>query len=406
MGTIKVIHISDLHYSPQNLIESDRCTGYSIQYAESAKPDLFIISGDATDHRIDVHSEAAKALIGRVKQASNIAPVILLQGTFSHEPKGTLKSIAHCQGKHPIFVADKLQQIIFTKEGNFIGSSDEHFTEKDQDLLFNAKSVITAIPVLNQAEIAAKVGTGRDIQYEMRQYILEYIKNSQKFIAMAKEADIPTLGISHGTVYQSITEHGFLMTKDHEFMPEDMFDTGCSAFLLGHIHRHQYWTNDQGQIAAYPGSIGCFHFGDDDPKGFLEWNISSIRAEFKFIQTPAQLKKTVTFNSEPDLKVLEELRDFEGELRIQYLVNEENLQCVDRVKIESMLPNAEITYDQRIVKIHRSRAEGISLENDLASKLEHWSKATGEKIDNLQSKLILLQEKSVQEIVRESLSPA
>ena len=404
MKKVKVVHISDLHYSPENVAEADKCTGFAINYAAENIPDLIVVSGDTTHHRIDIHSDSAKRLIGRIKQASNIAPVLLLQGTFSHEPQGTLESISNCEGKYPIFVANKLQQVILTDEGNFVSSHETHFFADNVDLLQKAKCLITAIPVLNQAAIAAEAGTGRNIQYEMRQHILKYIDISSVFTKMANGLGVPTIGISHGTVYRSITETGFMLTKDHEFTAEEIFDTGCKAFMLGHIHLHQHWCNEDGQVAAYPGSIGCFHFGEDQPKGFLDWEISAEHANFKFVQTPAKLKKTVTFNSEPDLAELAKLNEFEGEVRIQYLVNEENVQCIDKERIQSLMPNAKLTFDQRVVRIHRSRAEGISLEADVAGKLAHWSKSTGESIGNLQYKLQQLQTKTPAEIVRDTLA--
>jgi exonuclease SbcD len=68
-----------------------------------------------------------------------------------------------------------------------------------------------------------------------------------------------------------VTEHGVPMAGfDHEFTTTSLFSAGVQAFMLGHIHKHQSW-DDSGRVIAYAGSIGRFHHGELDAKGFLQW---------------------------------------------------------------------------------------------------------------------------------------
>ena len=87
---IRVAQFSDLHYSEKNLAEADRCFGFAVDEAIRRGADVAVISGDSTDHALDVHSPAVERLARQVRRLADHCPVLMLQGTFSHEPPGTL----------------------------------------------------------------------------------------------------------------------------------------------------------------------------------------------------------------------------------------------------------------------------------------------------------------------------
>ena len=82
MSTIQLAHFSDLHYSQKNLPEADRCFGAAIDEAICRGATAAVISGDATDHALDVHSPAVERLAGQVRRLADHCPVLMLQGTF------------------------------------------------------------------------------------------------------------------------------------------------------------------------------------------------------------------------------------------------------------------------------------------------------------------------------------
>jgi exonuclease SbcD len=87
---ISAAQFSDLHFSGRNLDESSRCFGFAVDQAIERGVDVAVISGDATDHALEVHSPAVQRLAREVRRLANHCPVLMLQGTFSHEPPGTL----------------------------------------------------------------------------------------------------------------------------------------------------------------------------------------------------------------------------------------------------------------------------------------------------------------------------
>ena len=96
-----VAQFSDLHYSSKNLKEADRCFSYAVGRAIDLAVDVAVISGDATDHALDVHAPAVERLARNVRRLADHCPVLMLQGTYSHEPPGTLSIFRLLGGCYP-----------------------------------------------------------------------------------------------------------------------------------------------------------------------------------------------------------------------------------------------------------------------------------------------------------------
>lgn len=56
----------------------------------------------------------------------------------------------------------------------------------------------------------------------------------------AQALGVPSIGVSHGTVFGCLSKHGVPMAGfDHEFTTGALFAAEALAFVLGHIHRGQ-----------------------------------------------------------------------------------------------------------------------------------------------------------------------
>ena len=53
---IRIAHFSDLHYGTKNQAEADRCFGAAIDRAIALGVEAAVLSGDATDHALDLHA--------------------------------------------------------------------------------------------------------------------------------------------------------------------------------------------------------------------------------------------------------------------------------------------------------------------------------------------------------------
>ena len=108
---IRIAQFSDLHYSEKNLMEADRCFGFAVDEAIRRGAEVAVISGDSTDHALDVHSPAVERLARQVRRLADYCPVLMLQGTYSHEPPGTLAIFRLLGGRYAVHVADRIGQV-------------------------------------------------------------------------------------------------------------------------------------------------------------------------------------------------------------------------------------------------------------------------------------------------------
>ena len=75
--SIRIAHFSDLHYGPKNLTEADRCFGDAIVQAIRLNSQAAVISGDPTDHALDLHAPAAAKLATHVRRLADHCPVVM-----------------------------------------------------------------------------------------------------------------------------------------------------------------------------------------------------------------------------------------------------------------------------------------------------------------------------------------
>jgi DNA repair protein SbcD/Mre11 len=394
-----IAQFSDLHYATQTLPEVDRCFRYAIEQAIQARVDAAVISGDATDHALELHVPAVEALARRVQQLGEHCPVLILQGTYSHEPPGTLSVFRHLAARHPIYVADRIQQVVLTCDGRWAESGAWRFDRIPE----NTRAVFSCLPSVNKADVAATVGATSAAE-AVGQAIAVLLGGWGVVNRQAPSAGIATVGVSHGTVSGCVTEHGVPMAGlDHEFTTTALFSAETSAFMLGHIHKHQVW-REGNRFIAYAGSIGRLHYGEEDDKGFILWTVDANGARLDFVATPARRMVHLDFAAKPDMEAVKAAAaSAQGAfVRVRWNVAEEEQETVDRVAILAALAGAaEVKLEGRVIPVMRSRAEGISQAHSLGEKVRRWAEATGVEVNGLLARLERMEAADVDQIVRE-----
>lgn len=375
--SLRIAHFSDLHYADETLVEVDRCFTHAVDHAIAAQVDVAIITGDTTDHALSAHSPAVFALARQIQRLANHCPVLMLQGTYSHEPPGFLSLFPLIRGKHPIWVADHIQQVALTEGGNWIASASWQFETMPRA----TRLMCTCIPTQNRAALAASVGAP-DVAGAMGNQVTQVLAGYAQGHLAARQAGIPVALLSHGTVHGCVTEHGVPMAgSDHEFTTGALFDAEATAVMLGHIHRHQSWTQN-GRRIAYAGSIGRLHYGEDGDKGALIWDVDANTAGTALHPTPARRTLDISFDGPPDLDKLTQFvaaHVVEGAwVRVRWQVLEEERASVDRARIEGLLTGASgVKLEGRIIPVVRARAAGIARELSLPRQIAHWAEVTG-----------------------------
>ena len=386
------------------MTEVDRCFTFAVDQAIARGVDFAVISGDSTDHALDVHAPAIEALARNIRRLADHCPVLMLQGTFSHEPMGTLNLFRLLGGKYPVHVADRLEQVALMPGGTWQASEGWRF-ERIPD---GTRALFSCVPTVNKAIVAAAVGATEAAQ-AVGEQLTVLLHGFALMNAAARARGIATIGVSHGTVYGCMTEHGVPMAGfDHEFTAGSLFDAGATAFMLGHIHRHQAWEQAGRQI-AYAGSIGRLHYGEQGDKGFLLWEIDPDTARFELVPTPAKRTIEISFDGMPDMEeLLKCSRDAEVKdafVRVRWTMPEEDRHEIDRKAIERIFDAAaEVKLEGRVIPVVRTRAAGISQQVSIAAKIQAWATATEAKAEPLLACLHALQERTPEEIASDVLA--
>lgn len=348
---MRIFHAADLHYCPKHLERVDRAFGFAVDCAIDACAELAILAGDSFDSTMPVHEPAINRLMVQVRRLANHMPVVILQGTFSHDRPGSLDIFRFISsGESRVFVVDEPRQIQ-------IGIC-----------------LVNCLPSINKAsqEVADAGGPA------------EYVANVMQGWAGANRNHHADGGInilvSHGTVTGCRTESGHAMVSpDHEFSLEVLLSSGVDAVMLGHIHLHQVFTMG-GKYVAYPGSIARLVFGHTALTGFLMWNIDhGTPATHHFIETPSPAMVEVVFDGPPDMDQLRELAaTSQGAMvRVRAQVDEEYARFIDRQAIQALFSGAEkLSLEVAVNPVQRVRAPGIGQQTNTRQRLAHWANST------------------------------
>ena len=395
---LRVAHFSDLHYAGATLAEVDRCFSFAVDAAIAHGVDCAVISGDSTDHALEVHAPAVEALARNIRRLADHCPVLMLHGTFSHEPPGALNLFRLLGGRFRVHVADRLQQVALMDEGCWQESQGWRFEQIPQ----GTRALFCCVPTVNKAIVAAAVGA-TEASAAVGEQLTALLHGYASINEAARAAGVPTIGVSHGTVYGCVTEHGVPMAGfDHEFTTGSLFGAAAQVFLLGHIYKHQSW-EQHGRMIGYAGSIGRLHYGEQGDKGFLIWEVGAELARFEHIATPAKRTIEIGFDGMPKLDELQRFaraNDVAGAfVRVRWTMPEEDRHEVDRVAIQGIFgAAAEVKLEGRVIPLVRTRAAGVSQEANIAAKIAVWARLVEARPEALLGCLETLQTCAPEEI--------
>jgi len=396
---MKIAHFSDLHYCPKHLAQVDKCFGYAIDHAIAANAEMAVISGDSFDSTMGIHEPAYASYLSRVIQLADRMPVLVLQGTFSHDRPGSLAPLKILKAKYPVLVADRPGRYLLVDE------QKPEWVEVNADTIpRSVQAILGVIPSLNKAEPSVMNCAGGAAGY-VKDLLESWRVSNEAF----KAVGVPTILVMHGSVNGSITESNHAISSDHEFSIAALFSAGVQAIMLGHIHVHQVW-QDAGNIAAYAGSIARLVHGHHNPVGYLLWDIVGRRVGFEFVPTPARELMDIFFDGIPNLERLRSLSIPAGaHIRVRYEVDQDHAHRVDKGAVREILLNAgagDVKIEGTINAIQSVRSAGIGKAYGLIEKMSHWADTTGDRdrLPGLLSRLAEIQAHNTDQIVARLLA--
>lgn len=373
MSIIRIAHFADIHYCAKHLKWVDRAFAFAIRHAIDNGAQAAVISGDSFDAAVNLHEPSVTAYFRRVKELADAMPVLVLQGTFSHDRPGSLSPLRAIGPR--VTVADSIHQAILS-EGRWYLS--EGHAASVGEIPNPAQAVFSCLPSINKGGIAAVLGVDHAAE-KAGEVVLDLCRSWAAINLSARAMGIPAILVSHGTVNGCVTETARAMiSPDHEFTAGALFAAEASAVMLGHIHAHQSWQYGLRQI-AYPGSLTKMIYGHKGDTGYLLWDVTPDGAKFVHVPCPSRDMIEAEFVGTPDMAQLADIagRAEGAYVRVRYSIDEEHRGSVDQDAIKALFANAEeLKIEARVNPIQRVRAAGISQAPSLADKLRAWCETT------------------------------
>lgn len=393
---MKALHLADLHYCGKHLEHVDAAVEHAIEAGVAAGCQVAIIAGDSFDAAVSMHEPAVDVFMGRVRSLADRMPVLVLQGTFSHDRPGSLSPLRHVGGRHPIYVADKIAQVALV--GNEWVEANAYAFAKPPT---GAELVASCLPSINKGAVAAAVGVEK-AGTAAGDMVAELCRGWAVTNRAMRTLGVPTVLVGHGTVNGAVTETAHAMvSQDHEFSAGALFGAETSAVMLGHIHHHQRWREGRRAI-AYPGSITKLIYGHQGTVGALIWELDAEGGDFGLVATPSRRLIELAYDGPPDMEDLERAAsDCAGAyVRIRASVDEEYRKSVDKLAIQALFSDAaELKIEVRVNPVQRVRAAGISQAKSLAEQLCQWCSVTETESGPPLERLELLEHKEPREII-------
>lgn len=400
--SLKIMHASDLHYCQKHLEWVDRAFGFACETAINAGVDAVVLSGDLFDSSIGLHEPAVDALFSRVRRLSDAGiPVLILQGTPSHDRPGALAPLRHISDR--VLVVDRICQVVLDRHV-WIQSHGWKFAPDELDLSGRPISgCFSLLPSVNRGAVAAAAGA-ENAGLATGEYVLQLCQAWAEGNEARRWVNIPTILVTHGTVSGCQTECATAMVSpDLEFTAGALFAASTSAVMIGHIHSHQEFRDPTGKrVIAYPGSITKLIHGHRGKTGFLIWYVGEDGASCEFVEAPSREMIDITFDGPPDMAELARIAETaEGaHIRLRYSVDEEHRHSVDKAGIRAILGGAaDIKIEARINPVVAQRRAGIGSMQTLEDRLKAWCTATSTEPGPLLNRLDQLARATPDEII-------
>lgn len=375
----KVGHFADLHSKEKDIEEVAKCAGFIAKRMEEEKPDLIVFAGDASHSRdIRMESRAARLIVETFSRLADVAPVVIVQGTASHDGNvPEILSMVH--GFHEIHVSSKPEQIYLLR-GHFL---TEVYQPSDA-LKIEPSAVISLLPTPTKEWWSR--GNGGSIAQSDMEISSALSAILAGFGGQAAQFRAPHLFVFHGTARGAKLCNGQNMIgREIEIGFDQIELTRCDRGLFGHIHLPQ----EVFPGVFYAGSVYAVDIGEaGSAHGFwMHELLDNGEWESVFHVTPtrkvSQVKADMTaegYNLEAGLSDV----DFaQASVRVEIKAWQDDAAQIDRAAIEQQFKDRGASeVEIRIIRVPREtvRSANIMKLHSLRDKIKELASTRGEEV--------------------------
>jgi DNA repair exonuclease SbcCD nuclease subunit len=317
MKPITALHTADFHYYRENKEKALLSLETVCKTGEEKAVDLFILSGDLFDRPVnDTESSGFPSLLNVMERMMNIAPVVAVTGTPTHDLPGCYEVFQKIKAKHRFTILKpSIPYFLASDEGRSIVSA-EPWSEDDRLLILGcpepSKTWFTRDKQLGKAESDEAINEG------MRQLLLG-------LGAIRKEyATIPCIFVGHIEVANTPTCTGHIIQGGIKIGKDDLALVGADYYALGHIHLGQ----EVRERAYYCGSAFPIDWGETDQKHFNLVKLEDDSFYLRVINYPHPIRKKIVLDSWPDTEIVDSMvRGFQ--CRVQLRMSKEERSSIN-----------------------------------------------------------------------------
>jgi exonuclease SbcC len=374
--SIRILHAADIHFCREHKDEALASLAVLRDTARERQADLVVIAGDLFDRGIQASErDAMPELLAIMRKILDIAPVVAVSGTPTHDLPGCYEVLTHLRAGNGF-------RLVTPGEPLFLG--DEGWGNLSATLL------ILGCPEPGKDWLLAnKTGLG---SAEATQAVNEAMRGLLLGLGSIRREhpDIPCLMVYHGSVRGATMGSGQIVSgTELAIGAEDLALVGADYYALGHIHQGQ----QIGEMPAYyAGSAYPVDWGELDQKGC------------EFVQLPSERIPTTTgprfvaaveripFPHPPRCKIvlpvvdMEDSVDHEVSGKQAWLVVHDTAEEIQRegvteeramswLTLNGALPGSRVTFEP--IPVETVRAGEISAALRLRDKVTVWAEASG-----------------------------
>jgi len=360
---MKILHFADTHVRDKDIEECDKILNFLVDQAWELRPDLIIHAGDVFDSQnIKLDSASAKLVFDVLSDLADIAPVIIVIGTPSHDGL-SIEVARHIKANHRIYVSTRPEQIYFMPP-------DIVWEPPPNDFVSIADAVISCMPAPTKQFFQSE-GSIAETDQEIGDAMTGIMAG---FAAQAASYDAPHILVGHFQVGGATVSTGQqLIGREIEVSKSQIEAANADLVCLGHIHKSQKIDDE----IFYSGSTYPLTYGELEEKGFyvheIDLNPSVDYLTSTFIKTPTRklFKSSLDLTAGNADDVLDDIykqaietRDIDcADVRLEISVYEDEVDNIgiEDLKAELIVAGGASSVDIQLIRIPRENVRSAAL---------------------------------------------
>jgi DNA repair protein SbcC/Rad50 len=267
---MKLLHTADLHGKPERADEFIQSLRVLYDTGRREGVDLFALAGDLWDCVIrNTAGSRFIDMVEAVRRLADVAPVVLIYGTPTHDADGSLEVFLTLPSRYMITILEPGRTYFLL--------DDKSIDYKDR-IGMRAKAILFGVPEPSKKWLAPYF----DSTGEAEQAVRDGLRSLFTGLGAIRRQypSLPCVMLYHGQVGGARLQNGDLLDNGSGIRPsvDDLAAVGADYIAMGDIHEPQQVGASIGLPAYYPGSAYPINFGETHEAG---GNLVEIGHEIK-----------------------------------------------------------------------------------------------------------------------------